>query len=334
MLVTGGAGYVGSVLVQQLLLQGYPITVLDTFWFWKSPEEFRRAISSLQEFSPENLILVPGDLRSEKDVRRALQEAESVIHLACISNDPSSDLDPTFTHAVNYGGSITMIDGAKAAGIKRFIYASSSSVYGIKKEPQVTEDLPLEPLTQYSQLKVEVEHYLLHRLDEKFQGVILRPSTVCGYSPRQRLDLVVNLLTHFALNKGKIKVMGGTQLRPNIHIKDMARLYELLLEVPIEKINRKIYNAGYENLTVMQIAQLVQKVVGKVAIEIEPTDDPRSYHVCSDKIKNELGFGVQFGVENAIAELKKAFADGKIPPADEEQYHNVKMMKSILWERR
>jgi len=326
-LVTGGAGYVGAMLVPKLLQEGYKVTVLDTFWFWNSPDDFARPLKG-------DLRLIQGDLRNSSDILSALQDVESVIHLACISNDPSSDLDPAFTHAVNYGGSITMIDLAKAAGIKRFIYASSSSVYGIKKEPKVTEDLPLEPLTQYSQLKVEVEHYLLHRLDENFQGVILRPSTVCGYSSRQRLDLVVNLLTNSALNKGKIKVMGGTQLRPNIHMKDMVRLYEFLLTIPREKINKKIYNAGYENLSVLQIAQLVQKVVGKVEIEIEPSNDLRSYQVCSEKIKNELGFEVQLGVEEAIEELKKAFAEGKIPHADEEKYHNVKRMKSVLLERR
>lgn len=315
----------GSVLVPALLNKGYKVTVLDTFWFWNSPEKFRSICPA-----DADLILVPGDLRNQQDVLASLQDVESVIHLACISNDPSSELNPAFTHSVNYDGSINVIDGAKAAGVKRFIYASSSSVYGIKQQPKVTEDLPLEPLTQYSALKMEVEHYLLHRLDTEFQGVIIRPSTVCGYSPRQRLDLVVNILTNSAFNKGKVKVIGGNQLRPNIHMKDMVRLYELLLEVPLEKINTMIYNAGYENLTVMQIAQLVQKVVGKVAIEVEPTDDHRSYHVCSDKIKKELGFDVQYGVEDAIRELKKAFEEGRISNIEDERYYNVKRMKTLI----
>ncbi len=330
-LVTGGAGYVGSVLVPHLLSKGYHVTVLDTFWFWNTPEEFRAACGNLVvNANPEQLHLVPGDLRDSRDILLALYDVESVIHLACISNDPSSDLDPAFTHSVNYNGSLNVIDLAKALGVKRFIYASSSSVYGIKQEPNVTENLPLEPLTQYSQLKVEVEHYLLHRLDESFKGVIIRPSTVCGYSPRQRLDLVVNILTNFAVNKGKIKVMGGEQLRPNIHMKDMVRLYELLLEVPVEKIHGKIYNAGYENLKVKEIAALVQKVVGNVAVEVEESNDNRSYHVNSDKIRKELGFDVQFRVEDAVRELKEAFDSGKIKNVDDECYHNVKRMKTVL----
>lgn len=326
-LITGGAGYVGSVLVPTLLQKGYSVTVLDTFWFWDSPEEFAQ---TLLISSHPGLRLVQGDLRNIDEVKKALQDTESVIHLACISNDPSSELDPAFTHAVNYTGSLTVIDLAKEMGVQRFIYASSSSVYGIKKDLQVTEELPLEPLTQYSRLKVEIEHYLLHRLDSRFQGVILRPSTGCGYSPRQRLDLVVNILTHSALEKGKITVLGGEQLRPNIHIKDMVRAYELLLEAPLSVINGKIYNAGYENLTVLKIAQLVQKVTGVSALEIKETNDPRSYHVCSDKIKKELGFEVQHGVEEAIMDLKEAFAQGKLSLTGDERYSNVQRMKKII----
>ncbi len=326
-LVTGGAGYVGSVLVPWLVQQGYPVTVLDTFWFWNSLDEYKNVLGIEHN---ENLRLIQGDLRSKVNVLQALQDVKSVIHLACISNDPSSDLNPEFTHSVNYDGSLNMIDLAKKKKVKRFIYASSSSVYGVKSEPKVTEELSLEPLTQYSKLKIEIEHYLLHKLEGSFKGVIIRPSTVCGYSPRQRLDLVVNILTNLAVNKGKIKVMGGNQLRPNIHMKDMVRLYELLLEVPINKINRKIYNAGYENLSVMQIAQLVQKVVGNVAIEVEETNDLRSYQVCSDKIKEEIGFTVEYTVEDAIRDLKEAFMQSKIESIDDEKYVNMKRMKTIL----
>ena len=205
-LVTGGAGYVGSVLVPALLEKGYPVTVLDTFWFWDTPQHYQNAIGIS---NTPLLRVVQGDLRNKDDLRQALTEVESVIHLACISNDPSSELNPTFTHAVNYSGSLQLIDLAKEKGIQRFIYASSSSVYGIKKESKVNEELSLDPLTQYSRLKVEVEHYLLHRLGGTFRGVIIRPSTICGYSPRQRLDVVVNILTHAALQKGKITWLFG-----------------------------------------------------------------------------------------------------------------------------
>lgn len=326
-LVTGGAGYVGSVLVPRLLQKGYKVTVLDTFWFWDSPEEYARA---LDVQGNNQLVLVNGDLRNTEDILKASSEVDTVIHLACISNDPSSELNRDFTHSVNYDGSINLIDLSKAHGIKRFIYASSSSVYGVKSEAKVTEDLVLEPLTQYSQLKVEIEHYLKYTLDSSFQGVIIRPSTVCGYSPRQRLDVVVNLLTNLAVNKRKIMVLGGDQLRPNIHITDMARLYELLLEIPIEKINGKIYNAGYENLTVRQIAYLVKEVIGNVEIEFKETNDPRSYKVCSDKIKEELGFEAEYNVKMAIQDLKDAFAQQKIKNPENEYYFNVRRMKTLL----
>ncbi len=333
-LVTGGAGYVGAVLVPNLVKAGYAVTVLDTFWFWNSPEEYAEAIGLCCDSADSRLILVKGDLRSTDDVLRSLQGVDTVIHLACISNDPSSELNAAFTHSVNYDGSLKVIDLSKVYGVKRFIYASSSSVYGVKREARVTEDLVLEPLTQYSQLKVEIEHYLLHRLDDSFQGVIIRPSTVCGYSPRQRLDVVVNILTNLAFNKGKITVFGGDQLRPNIHIKDMVRLYELLLEIPISKINRKVYNAGYENLTVKQIASLVQETVGKergvVEVEIKESNDLRSYQVCSDKIAQELGFVSEYTVKDAIEELVEAFKSGKLSNVDDEKYVNMKRMKTIL----
>ena len=326
-LVTGGAGYVGSMLVPNLLKRGYNITVLDTFWFWKSIKQFEKLFGVSNH---PNLRIIKGDLRNKYDIRKSLKNVDSVIHLACISNDPSSELDPKFTHSVNYHGSINLIDLSKKIGVKRFIYASTSSVYGIKKEKNVTEDLDLEPITQYSRLKVEIEHYLMHRLEGKFKGVIIRPSTICGYSPRQRLDVVVNILTNLAINNGKITVFGGGQLRPNIHIKDMVRLYQLLLEVPIDKINKKIYNAGYENLKVLEIANLVREVVGNVDIEIKETDDPRSYHICSDKIKNELGFKAKHTVEEAIIELKNAFANGVINNVDDDFYYNIRRMKKII----
>ncbi|MBU1199368.1 MAG: SDR family oxidoreductase [Nanoarchaeota archaeon] len=325
-LVTGGAGYVGAELVPLLLKKGYKVTVLDTFWFWDSPEEYSKAIDAENN---TNLIVVKGDLRNKDDVKKSLEGVNKVIHLACVSNDPSAELDSEFTHSVNYDGSINMIDLAKEHRVERFIYASSSSVYGVREEPDVTEEFEPEPITQYSKLKIEIEHYLMLRLDDNFKGVIIRPSTISGDSARLRLDVVVNILTSFAVKKGKIKVFGGDQLRPLIHIKDMIRLYELLLRVPIEKINRKIYNAGYGNLKVIEIANLVKEVVGNIPIEIEETDDPRSYHVNSDKIKKEIGFDVEHTIKDSIIELKKAFESGKVD-VDDEKHYNLKRMKRIL----
>lgn len=326
-LVTGGAGYVGSVLVPLLLKKGYKVNVLDTFWFWKSTDEYLKAIKAKNN---PNLTLVKGDLRNKEDIKKALAGVDSVVHLGCMSNDPSAELDADFTHSVNYNGSVNVIDLAKEMRVKRFIYASSSSVYGIKKEPNVTEDLELEPLTQYSKLKIEIEKYLMKNFDDNFKGVIIRPSTICGYSPRLRLDVVIHILTNFAINKGKIRVFGGEQKRPLIHIKDMVRLYELLLKVPVDKINKKIYNAGYGNLKVIEIANLVKEVVGDIPIEIVPTDDLRSYHVCSDKIKKELGFEVKHTIKEAIIELKELFENNKILNVDDDIYYNIKRMKNIL----
>jgi nucleoside-diphosphate-sugar epimerase len=326
-LVTGGAGYVGAALVPSLLEKGHAVTVLDTFWFWETPEAFAKAIGATEN---PDLILVKGDIRSPEDVKKSLQGVTSVIHLACISNDPSAELDPALTHSINYGGSVNVIDLAKEHGVERFIYASSSSVYGVKKEPDVTEEMELEPLTQYSRLKVEIEHYLLYRLEGNFKGVVIRPSTVCGYSPRLRLDVVVNILTNLAIHKGVIKVFGGDQLRPLIHIKDMVRAYELLLEAPIERINGQVYNAGYGNLKVLEIAKLVQEVVGDVPLAVSETNDPRSYHVCSDKFKKELGFEPAYSIRDSIVELKQAFADGKVPNPDDDVYFNIKRMKKVL----
>src|SRR3989344_1492324 len=323
-LVSGGAGYVGSVLVPKLILKGYTVKVFDTFWFWNSPEDFKKKLGLAHELK---LITIKGDLRSVSDVKEAVSGVDTVIQLACISNDPSSDLDPKFTHAINYEGNISIIDESKKAGVKRFIYASTSSVYGIKKEQNVTEDMELEPLTQYSKLKVEVEHYLSYVFDENFKGVIIRPSTVCGYSPRLRLDLVVNILTNSAVNQGTIKVFGGEQLRPNIHIEDMTDLYVQLVSENIDKINKKIYNAGWDNLKVIEIAKLVEEVVGSVNIVVTSTDDNRSYHVSSEKIKRELGFVAKKTVKDAINDLKISLSEGKIKNINDDRYYNVKLMK-------
>lgn len=326
-LVSGGAGYVGSALVPKLLNKGHEVIVFDTFWYWESPQEF---LEKTGLHGNKKVRLIKGDLRNRDEVREAVRGADTVIQLASISNDPSSDLDKDFTHSINYDGNVTIIDESKKAEVKRFIYASSASVYGVKEEPNVTEEMGLKPLTQYSELKAEIENYLLGQFDNEFKGVIIRPSTVCGYSPRQRLDVVVNILTNLAVNKGKIKVLGGGQLRPNIHIDDMVDLYILLVEIDIGKINGKVYNAGWENLKVIDIAKQVKEVVGDVDIEVAPTDDNRSYHISSEKIKKELGFAPKKTVKDAIRDLKRAFEQGKIPNADNDSYYNIKRMKRLL----
>jgi nucleoside-diphosphate-sugar epimerase len=325
-LVSGGAGYVGSVLTPALVKADFKVRVFDTFWFWNSPDEFLEAT----QLNRKSVEIIQGDLRNAQDVRRAVAECDTVIQLACVSNDPSSDLDPKLTHAINYDGNIRMIGEAKAAGVPNFIFASSSSVYGVKEVPNVTEDMSLEPLTQYSKLKVEVEKFLLREIDSNFSAVILRPSTICGFSPRQRLDVVVNLLTNDAVHHKKLRVFGGKQLRPNIHISDMVRLYVELASMDLRELSGKIFNAGWENLKVSEIAELVGDVVGKVDVEVLPSDDNRSYHVSSEKIFRELGFKSTRTVRNAVEDLVDAFQQGQIKNPTESRYYNVRLMKSLI----
>ena len=283
-LVTGGAGYVGSVLVPKLLDKGYRVKVLDLYLYG---EDVLDAVKD----NP-NLEQIKGDIRDLALLQRVIPGTDAVIHLACISNDPSFELDPQLGKSINYDALFGLIEVSKHCGVKRFIYASTSSVYGIKEEENVTEDLTLEPLTDYSKYKALCEEVLLKEQSPDFAVVIIRPATVCGYSPRLRLDLTVNILTNLAVNTGRITVFGGQQKRPNIHIEDVTDLYVQLLELPDEMVADKIFNVGYENHQVSEIAEMVRKVVGKEGVEITttPTDDNRSYHISSEKIRRELGF--------------------------------------------
>jgi nucleoside-diphosphate-sugar epimerase len=277
----------------------------------------------------ENLREVKGDLRDGDAVARALEGCDAVIHLACISNDPSYDLDPDLGKSINYDAFRPLVRASKGAGVKRFIYASSSSVYGIKEEPNVTEDMTLEPLTDYSKFKMLCEQELEEEREQGFVTCTIRPSTVCGYAPRLRLDLTVNILTNHAINNGKIIVFGGKQKRPNIHIKDMVGLYLFLLQCPDEKIDGQIFNAGYENFAVMEIAEMVRDAIGEdVDIEVRPTDDNRSYHVSSEKMRRELGFTATHTIADAARDLAQAFHDGKVPdPMTDPKYFNIKLMR-------
>ena len=254
-----------------------------------------------------------------------------MIHLACISNDPSFELNPRLGKSINYDAFPGLVTASKANGVRRFVYASSSSVYGVKDTENVTEDLPLEPLTDYSKYKALCEEVLMKERERGFATLILRPATVCGYSPRLRLDLTVNILTNHAANNNKITVFGGQQMRPNIHIDDVVDLYVRTLEWPDEAIDGEIFNAGYENLPVMEIAQKVRSVVGeRVEIITTPTDDNRSYHVSSEKIKRELGFAPKRTIEDAVRGLVAAFRDGKIPnPMTDIRYYNIKTMQAL-----
>ena len=326
-LVTGGAGYCGSRLVPQLLDHGYKLTVYDIMYFGDA---------FLPKSNP-NLRVIQGDIRDTASLAAAVDGQDAFVSLACISNDASFELDEALSTSVNLHAFEPMVLAAKRAGVRRFVYASSSSVYGVSDAPDVTEDHPLVPLTLYNKYKGMCEPLLAKHTDPRFVGVTFRPATVCGYAPRQRLDLAVNILTNHAVNNNKITVFGGSQLRPNLHVQDYVDVVELLLSAPDDKIADEIFNVGTQNLSLMEIAHLVKRVVeeefperGELAIVTTPTDDIRSYHINSDKIKRALGFVPQYTVEDAVRDLCHAFREGKVPNSmDDDYYFNVRRLKRL-----
>ena len=322
-MVTGGAGYVGSRLVPKLLDAGYEVCVFDLYLYGQAALADVRGNPNLSE--------VRGDLRDPVAVSHAMRGADTVIHLACISNDPSFELDPDLGKSINYDCFPRLVRAAKDAGVTRFVYASSSSVYGVKQEEHVTEKLSLEPLTDYSKFKAMCEEVLLDAREPGFETLVLRPATVCGYAPRLRLDLAVNIMTNHAVNNRVIRVFGGNQVRPNIHIEDMTDLYVQTVSLPSDKVDGKIYNAGYYNQTISEIAETARDVVGPdVAIKVEPTNDHRSYRIDSGLIRRELGFAAQRDIATAVRDLCAAFERGLITdPMNDPRYYNIKTMQLV-----
>ena len=326
-LVTGGAGYVGSLLTPQLLDLGYNVTVYDIMYFG---DDF------LPKSNPK-LKLVRGDIRDTAKLAQAFKGIDAVISLACISNDASFELDEKLSTSINLDAFEPMVIAAKQAGVKRFVYCSSSSVYGVSESPDVTEEHPLVPLTLYNKYKGMCEPLLFKHQSPDFVCVTIRPATLCGYAPRQRLDLSVNILTNHAINNNKITVFGGSQKRPNLHVQDMVDLYKLLLTVPDDKIAGQTFNAGFQNMSIMEIAQVVKRIVEQefpekkdVPIVTTPSNDLRSYHVNSDKIQRVLGFKPQRSVEDAVRDLCAAFKAGKLADSmNDTFYFNVRRLKEL-----
>jgi nucleoside-diphosphate-sugar epimerase len=325
-LITGGAGYCGSRLVPQLLNAGYEITVYDTLYF---------TADFLPKSNPK-LKIIEGDIRDIQSFTKAVVGHNAVINLACISNDASFELDEELSTSVNFNAFEPMVLAAKAAGVKRFIYASSSSVYGVSDQPNVTEDHPLVPLSLYNKYKGMCEPLLFNHTSKEFIGVVFRPATVCGYSPRLRLDLSVNILTNLAISNGLITVYGGSQMRPNLHIQDYCDVVQLLLESEDSKIADQIFNVGNQNLTINQISIIVKEIVEKqfpdkseIKIETTTSNDNRSYHINSDKIKNILNFVPQYSVENAVLDLCQAFKNERITDSNDDIFYNVRRLKRL-----
>ena len=307
-LITGGCGYVGTVLAETLLSDGHKITVIDTQWFGNHLKEH------------PNLVNIKGDIRNIESIN--LEKIDTILHLANIANDPAVELNPTLSWEVNVLAAQQLADKAIRNGVKHFVYASSGSVYGVKDEPQVTEELSLVPISVYNKTKMVAERVLLSYKD-KMQVHCIRPATVCGMSPRMRLDVSVNMLTFQALKNKKITVFGGDQTRPNIHMKDMVRVYKHF--VNNSNIESGCYNAGFENISILQIAEMVKTKLGAEII-VSDSNDPRSYRQNSDKLLN-TGFKQEYGVDYAINEIIDAYRNGILVESDE--CYTVKTMKKL-----
>ena len=323
--ITGGAGYVGSRLVESLLKNSYEVTVFDIMWFGS-------------EHLPKNpdLEIIKGDIRDTIYLKKCSKNHDIFLHLACVSNDTSYQLNEKLSKEINFDCFEPMVIAAKENKISRFIYASTSSVYGVSKEKNVKENHPLIPLTDYNKYKGMCEPILLKNTNSDFEGVIFRPATVCGYSSRQRFDLSVNILTNHAMINNIIRVFGGEQLRPNLNIKDYIRAVNLLVEAPSELIKNQIFNVGYQNLSISDLAEMVKKVLEKkyenkkITIKYENSDDKRSYHINSDKISEILGFKPMHTIEEAIIEIADAIESKKYKDTfNNDLYHNVKRLLNI-----
>jgi nucleoside-diphosphate-sugar epimerase len=328
-LVTGGGGYVGTVLIPKLLDRGARVTCLDWLLFGDRPLAGFMGLPGFQ--------LVRGDIRDGDRVRECFEQTrpDVVVHLAAISNDPSSDLDPDITRSINRDALQAVIQIAKQTRTRRFIYASSASVYGVKDVPRVSEDLPLEPLTLYAQYKAEGEDMLRAALGDGFGGIAIRAATVCGYSPRLRLDLTINILTEHAVRRGRIRVLGGTQKRPNIHLQDLTDLYVMLAtEAPDAIMDGRAYNVSHSNASVVSLAEMIRTEIDPaLPIEVEPTNDSRSYTLDASAIARDLGFVPRHELVEAVREVHDALTDGRVPDADSSWYRNVAFMREHpeLW---
>lgn len=312
----GGGGYVGTRLARRLLDIGCVVTVFDTFWF-----------GDFLGDHPQ-LTKIRGDIRDDDAVREAVAGQEAMVLMACLSNDPMSDLDPELTRSINYDAQVSTLGHARAAGVGRCVYASSSSVYGTQDVPRVTEAVPLRPITLYSRYKAEIEEVLNAAGSDDFTVVSIRSATVCGYSPRMRLDLLMNLFVHLAVTNGAITVEGGDQVRPLIHISDVVDFYCLLLHLPHEGVHRQAYNVNAGNFTVREVAELVQ---GHIPCEIRYAQviDQRSYPLCSDRAADELGFRTTKTIADALAEVQQAMERGAIHP-DDLRCFNLKHLAHLL----
>ena len=321
--ITGGAGYIGARLTPYLLKKKFKVTVYDTFYFGNTLPRNK------------NLTIVKGDIRNTKKLKKSCKNHDVFLHLACISNDTSYQLNEKLSKTINFDAFEPMVKAAKEQKIKRFIYASTSSVYGISKKKNVRENHKLLPLTLYNKFKGMCEPILFKYTDKNFEGVVFRPATVCGFSPKMRFDLSVNILTNFAYNKKFIKVFGGKQLRPNLHISDYCDVVLKLIKAPSNKIKNQIFNVGNQNMSIDNIAKLVKMTIEKkykfkINIVRSKSNDMRSYHINSDKIYKILKFKPKKNIKDAILEICDGFEKKKIKNSFTNlNFFNVQKLKKL-----
>ncbi|MGE0229963.1 MAG: NAD-dependent epimerase/dehydratase family protein [Dehalococcoidia bacterium] len=328
-LITGGLGYVGSRLCPHLLAAGHTVRSLDLGLYGNYGIEDMEAAPEWGEWRGRFSSVI-GDIRDPSAVQEALTGMDTVIHLAAISNDPTGEVDDAMTRQVNHDAVGLLVALAKEAGVQRFINASSSSVFGIKDQPDVVELLEPEPISSYSRYKALAEWIVVCAASSSFCTVNVRPATICGYSPRQRFDLTVNKLTADAIRKGVITVHGGQQRRPNVSMGDVIDLYQRLLDVPAEKINGRTFNFGFENHKVIEIANIIREELADLPVEIKVTDvlDQRDYHISSSKLQRTLGYEPEGSIRQAVAELRRELIDNqRFQDIDAPQHYNMKMMK-------
>jgi len=329
-LITGGGGYVGHVLAPILLKKKFKVIIYDKFYFGNY---FKKN---------SNLKIIKADIRDKNKFEKSCKGVDVVLHLACISNDPSFELKKGLSKSINYDCFENLVIAAKKQGVKRFIYCSTSSVYGVSKKRRVIETDKLKPITDYNLYKGLCEPLLFKHTAKDFVGVVCRPATLCGYSPRCRLDLTVNIFTNQAFFNDKITIFGGKQKRPNLHIQDMCRAYLKLISAKDKYIHNQIFNIGYRNLSIDKIANIVLKEVrnykkkkmkklSNIKIIKTKSNDNRSYHIDSSKIYKILKFKPIFSLENAVNDLCKKFHKGVLKNTFEDiNYFNVKKMNSIF----
>lgn len=319
-LVTGGAGYVGSVLVEKLLRLDYFVRIIDLFIYdEKSLDHLKNS---------NNLEIVKGDIRDEVTINRVTKNIDTIIHLASISNDPTAELNENLTKSVNYDAYVPLLKYSKLNGVQRFINASSSSVFGMRDEENITEELEPMPITTYSKYKALSEKLVNAASSDSFITVNIRPATICGYSPRQRFDLTVNVLTKDAVTKRLITVNGGEQMRPNVTMDDVTDLYIYMINADSKLINGETFNFGFENFKVIEIAEIIKQTLPfDVKIEIKPVIDQRNYHISSEKIVKKLGVTPNYGIVDMVKTLNQKFTEGKFENPEDEKYYNIKKMK-------